>query len=763
MSSKTKKQIIDSDSDSSVEIIKKPIKKVVKKTVLKKKEIVVSSSDSDFNSDSDEDSDSSVIEDIKKPIKKVVGKIVLKKKAMIESSSDSDSSVVEPVSKKTVLKKKKIIESFSDSDVSSSSSEEEIKPANKKKSLKPLISKNIVKKDNIKKTNNKQIKFIEVCSGAGGLSSGFINENFEPILLNDNDKTCCDTLEKNHPDVDVIRGSFVDIDYSKHKNIDVFMGGVPCFIAGTLVLTNTGYKPIEDITLNDKLQTHTGAFQKILNLQQKVYDGILFDIRIKYHPMNITCTEEHPFYVREKKTLLENKTKETTYQFGEPIWKNAKDITKNDYFGMIVNNKQNIPEFTFDKVINQNKTEKINLKLDKKEYWFMMGYFVGDGWTTDTKKKDDISEHNIYFAINDNDEEEIVEEIRKVLDIVDKKSDTEKCKKFGCRNIIWHTLLGYFGKYAHEKFIPEWVQDAPINFIKEFIRGYMRANGCTKTDKLGEINYNQITTVSYNLAFGVQRLYLKLGYILSVSKCTRPKTTIICGQTVNQRDTYMIRGKLTESVHTSFIENNYVWFALSDISKRNTKNTNVYNFEVENDNSYIVENTIVHNCQAFSQSGKREGLEDARGQLLPEFIKLVNKITPKVFLIENVKGLTTHDGGKTFKQIIKSIEDLKKYKIYYKVLNANDYGVAQKRERLIIIGVHNNIKKEFIFPEKDDKKLVLKDVLNNVPQSEGYTYSEDKKKIMDLVPQGGCWVDLPVDIQKTYMKKSYESVEENEE
>jgi len=162
-------------------------------------------------------------------------------------------------------------------------------------------------------------------------------------------------------------------------------------------------------------------------------------------------------------------------------------------------------------------------------------------------------------------------------------------------------------------------------------------------------------------------------------------------------------------------------------------------------------------CQSFSQAGKRKGLDDERGNLLLEFIKIVDKINPKIFLIENVKGLITHDSGNTLKKIIKIIEDLKKYKIYYKVLNANNHGVAQKRERLIIVGVRNDIKKIFEFPKNDEKKLVLKDVLENVPESQGYEYTEEKKNIMKLVPQGGCWVDLPIDIQKQYMKKSFES------
>lgn len=162
-------------------------------------------------------------------------------------------------------------------------------------------------------------------------------------------------------------------------------------------------------------------------------------------------------------------------------------------------------------------------------------------------------------------------------------------------------------------------------------------------------------------------------------------------------------------------------------------------------------------CQAFSQAGARRGIEDPRGQLIIHFNQLINDCEPKLFLVENVKGLLTHNNGETFQSVIKLFENNGLYKVYYKLLNAKDYEVPQKRERIIIIGVHHSIKKEFIYPEKSEKNIVLKDVLMNVPHSLGAIYPAHKIEIMKLVPQGGCWVDLPEDIQKTYMGKSFTS------
>lgn len=162
-------------------------------------------------------------------------------------------------------------------------------------------------------------------------------------------------------------------------------------------------------------------------------------------------------------------------------------------------------------------------------------------------------------------------------------------------------------------------------------------------------------------------------------------------------------------------------------------------------------------CQSFSQAGLRKGVSDDRGKLILHFIKMLSVLNPKVFIIENVEGLFTHEKGETLKLIINEILKLDRYVIEYKVLNANDYSVPQNRKRLIIVGVSNRIKKRFSFPKPHVKKPVLEDVLLNCPESPGAVYKEEKKEIMKLVPQGGCWINIPDEIAKKYMGKSYES------
>lgn len=159
-------------------------------------------------------------------------------------------------------------------------------------------------------------------------------------------------------------------------------------------------------------------------------------------------------------------------------------------------------------------------------------------------------------------------------------------------------------------------------------------------------------------------------------------------------------------------------------------------------------------CQAFSYAGKKLGFEDVRGTLFYEFARCVKEVQPLIFLAENVRGLISHDKGRTLKTIIEVLSGLG-YSVQYKVLNAAYYGVAQKRERVVIVGTKKGV--NFTYPTPNKTMTPLREALKDCPLSEGQTYSPKKKAILDLVPPGGSWVDLPVELQKEYLGKSYYS------
>ncbi|WP_445737936.1 DNA (cytosine-5-)-methyltransferase [Mariniflexile sp.] len=215
--------------------------------------------------------------------------------------------------------------------------------------------------------------------------------------------------------------------------------------------------------------------------------------------------------------------------------------------------------------------------------------------------------------------------------------------------------------------------------------------------------------------------------------------------------------------------------ALNEIDKwacntlrQNRPNWNVLEGDIKNYNFSKYENEVDivtggFSCQAFSCAGKKLGLNDTRGTLFYEFARVVNEVKPKICLGENVKGLLSHEKGRTLEGMISVLDEIG-YNIVtpVQVLKAINYNVPQKRERLILIGVRKDIDLQYKYPLPYDTIYNLSDALKkgelfdcDVPKSNGSTYPKHKKEVLKLVPQKGYWRDLPFDIQKEYMQKSF--------
>lgn len=169
-------------------------------------------------------------------------------------------------------------------------------------------------------------------------------------------------------------------------------------------------------------------------------------------------------------------------------------------------------------------------------------------------------------------------------------------------------------------------------------------------------------------------------------------------------------------------------------------------------------------CQAFSYAGLGKGFEDIRGTMFFQFARAIEEVQPKIILGENVRGLLNHDKGCTLETIKKTLTALGYHLIEPRVLNAVHYRVPQKRERLFIVGIRKDLPLAPLWqwPQPHHRPMLMRDALRagelfacDVPESQGQLYTEYKKSVLDLVPPGGCWRDLPDDIARQYMKGSY--------
>lgn len=159
-------------------------------------------------------------------------------------------------------------------------------------------------------------------------------------------------------------------------------------------------------------------------------------------------------------------------------------------------------------------------------------------------------------------------------------------------------------------------------------------------------------------------------------------------------------------------------------------------------------------CQAFSYAGKSRGFADTRGTLFFEFARAIQEVQSKIAIGENVRGLVKHDQGRTLTTMLNTLDELG-YKVAWRILRAQYLDVPQKRERLIMFAVRKDLELPILFPKENDYFINMRQALENCPASPGQQYPAKKKAVMELVPEGGNWHDLPEDIQREYMGGSY--------
>lgn len=159
-------------------------------------------------------------------------------------------------------------------------------------------------------------------------------------------------------------------------------------------------------------------------------------------------------------------------------------------------------------------------------------------------------------------------------------------------------------------------------------------------------------------------------------------------------------------------------------------------------------------CQPFSFAGKGKGMEDERGLVIKDIFNVIKIVKPPIVLLENVQGLLKLNDGKYIKYIKESLKSMGYNFINVHLFNSVEFNVPQKRKRLIILA-SKDIDIKLYSPKYP--LVNLRKALEGVPVSAGSKYSDYKRGVLDLVPAGGCWVNLPINIQKEYLGKSFYS------
>ena len=358
----------------------------------------------------------------------------------------------------------------------------------------------------------------------------------------------------------------------------------PCWSAGSLVnMANGELKKIENVKIGDYVLTEDGSHQKVYDSMITKFSGDMIEIKLFGSRKSFISTFNHPYLVKDKGYI------------------DAELISDGDYLGIPINKKSIIPSIDITIKDNQYSTRQLSVEVLDDDLWYLMGYFLGDGWLQKRKK-------SVYFVIKDTQIDSILPILRKSIGLAKINNSGKNCTKFVGRKTFIFELLSMFGHGALNKIIPSFILDAPKEKIEHFLKGYKDADGCNTVDGI------TFTTVSSSIAYGVQMLYAKLGIKASVIYQERPLKKIIEGRVVNQNNTYNINvGKNKNKSSNYIFDENFLWLKVGQIKRVPLleKEINVYNLSVENNHTYCVSNIINHNCHMGFQLYMR----DVNGQM----------------------------------------------------------------------------------------------------------------------------------------------------
>ena len=548
-----------------------------------------------------------------------------------------------------------------------------------------------------------ECRYIELFAGVGGFHVGLDRADkdfFKCVMANQwepgaKDQFAANIYRQRFPD-DVLINDDVNNIKGDDYEADLVVGGFPCLSGNTLVLTSDGYKYITDVVEGDMVLSHDNQYHRVNKFMNQ---GVKQTYKIKASGFDtIEATGNHRFLIRKKIQRSTRVKGKPVYikSFSQPEWKSVddlKDCYKDYYMGSAINQNSIIPEWR-GLTINKNQfvsETHCNLDMTDENLWYIVGRFLGDGWLSKQTKKGNLRYRykGIIICCAKDEIDEFISKISYKYNctIVEERT----VYKLHFSNIeLAHFCEQFYNSDEHTartKRLPGFVFDLPINLLEQLLKGYQDSDGCVTGI------YNQFTSVSKELLYGIAHCVEKVYHkptLLSI--CRVPEQTIIEGRLVNQNNFYQLQYRNSEPKHsTYFYEDGYIWYPISKIEEYIEQP--VYDIEVDESHSFIANHCITHNCQDYSvarNKSKSLGIEGKKGVLWWQVIRLITemKSKPKFLLFENVDRMIispSKQRGRDFALILQSLINLG-YDLEWRIINAAEYGMPQKRRRIFIFG-----------------------------------------------------------------------------
>ncbi len=371
-----------------------------------------------------------------------------------------------------------------------------------------------------------------------------------------------------------------------------------CFLAGALVRTRDGEKPIEEIEEGDEVFTHQGRYRRVYHTMQRPYQGTIYHIKFfgdSWRALHIT--EEHPLLVvRRKKAEYRNET----YR---PEWLQVSEVKPGDYLVIPVPQVEQETEDDLTVAVpvgrgrHEASEKTVTFPLDP-DFFRLVGYYHAEGHVD--------NEHYLTFSFHA-EETAFLEDTQDLLErFFDKTPVKNKPRQNGqtlvlCSTEVARAFARTFGATVFEKQVPDFIRNAPREHLAQWVRGIWCGDGSYDARK----NMFRFNTVSGELAYAFRDALLRLGIAASINlqnreEPRRPMYVVVVASPWNEQFGRLVgypapAGKKEGSPFA--LDEQYLYVPIRSIEIEEM-DTTVYNFSVEEDESYVAEGVVSHNCTA---------------------------------------------------------------------------------------------------------------------------------------------------------------------
>jgi DNA (cytosine-5)-methyltransferase 1 len=441
---------------------------------------------------------------------------------------------------------------------------------------------------------------------------------------------------------------------------ELLVGGFPCFAAGTMILTASGHKSIEQVVEGELVLTHRGRWRKVTATMSRVAPDTV-TLRGQGFP-DITTTPEHPFWARPRTHAWDDSVRRSVRVFGPPSWTPAADIARGTFLSQVLPREHLTPP------VDVDQTE---------DFYWVVGRYLADGWRATPGGKG-----RVVICASRDEAAEVEDRIRRVFPCTPSVERT--VVKFHITRSSFYRWLEDFGQGAEGKRVPGWLFGIDRGRARALLDGYATGDGSPWQRGW------RATTVSRGLALGIALLAQHTqGVVASIHEAHVPESTVIEGRVVNQRRQYQL--VVPPRNRSAFVEGGLGWKLVRQM--RTGGPETVYNLAVDEDESYTADGCVVHNCQDYSVAktlNQAAGIVGKKGVLWWEIYRLLMMTRPPWLFLENVDRLLkspTRQRGRDFGVMLATLANLG-YEVEWRVVNAADYGFPQKRRRVLLVGRH---------------------------------------------------------------------------